>query len=374
MALINKLEAIANAIRKLKGTSNKLTLEEMANEVDTIPTRTEQDVLFRINDVSVLSNSAFVDADLSIPSGYYNDLIVKGEIKYLNVKKGGTITPLKASQTAISKGYTALDDITVAAIPSSYIIPSGSETKTANGTYDVTSLAELVVDVPAPTPSYDTPSINVSSGGLITASANGKSNTQQLTTQAAKTVTPTTSSQTAVASGRYTTGTVTVGAIPSQYIIPSGSETKTENGTYDVTKLAQLVVNVSGGGLPSGFTAIATGSHTLNSNVAGGSTFTVTHNLGVVPDMFLFFATSNVATTYSMLFAGRSSMFGYRSTSYLNKCFYHGNSTTTVTGADVTTSYGIKTLSSTQATVTTYSSSGSYYWRAGTYKWIAIKF
>lgn len=27
-----------------------------------------------------------------------------------------------------------------------------------------------------------------------------------------------------------------------------GSETKTENGTYDVTNLAELVVNVSGGG------------------------------------------------------------------------------------------------------------------------------
>lgn len=64
-----------------------------------------------------------------------------------------------------------------------------------------------------------TPSISVSSGGLITASATqsggiveggSKSATQQLTTQAAKTVTPGTTNQTAVASGRYTTGVVTV--------------------------------------------------------------------------------------------------------------------------------------------------------------------
>lgn len=67
-------------------------------------------------------------------------------------------------------------------------------------------------------PTYDTPTITVSSGGLITASANGKSNTSQLTTQSAKTVTPSESSQTAVASGRYTTGAVTVAAIPSDYI------------------------------------------------------------------------------------------------------------------------------------------------------------
>lgn len=64
-----------------------------------------------------------------------------------------------------------------------------------------------------------TPSISVSSGGLITVSAvqaggivadGTKSATQQLTTQGAKTVTPGTSTQTAVASGRYTTGAVQV--------------------------------------------------------------------------------------------------------------------------------------------------------------------
>lgn len=64
-----------------------------------------------------------------------------------------------------------------------------------------------------------TPSISVSSGGLITATAvqvggiiadGTKSAAQQLTTQGAKTVTPGTSTQTAVASGRYTTGAVQV--------------------------------------------------------------------------------------------------------------------------------------------------------------------
>lgn len=64
-----------------------------------------------------------------------------------------------------------------------------------------------------------TPSISVSPGGLITATAaqvggivadGTKSATQQLTTQGAKTVTPSTSTQTAVASGRYTTGAVQV--------------------------------------------------------------------------------------------------------------------------------------------------------------------
>lgn len=64
-----------------------------------------------------------------------------------------------------------------------------------------------------------TPSISVSSGGLITASAvqaggivadGTKSATQQLDTQGGTTITPGTAAKTAVAAGRYTTGTVTV--------------------------------------------------------------------------------------------------------------------------------------------------------------------
>ena len=64
-----------------------------------------------------------------------------------------------------------------------------------------------------------TPMIDVSAGGLITAtteqekgyvSGGTKSATQQLTTQGAATITPTTTNQTAVASGRYTTGDVVV--------------------------------------------------------------------------------------------------------------------------------------------------------------------
>lgn len=64
-----------------------------------------------------------------------------------------------------------------------------------------------------------TPSVSIDSAGKITASATQsagyvaagtKSATKQLTTQAAKTVTPGTSEQTAVASGVYTTGAVKV--------------------------------------------------------------------------------------------------------------------------------------------------------------------
>lgn len=93
-----------------------------------------------------------------------------------------------------------------------------------------------------------TPVISVNSNGLITATAGDKYATKQLTTQAAKTITPSTSSQTAVAEDVYTTGVVTVGAIPSQYVVPSGTLPITSNGTYDVKNYASCEVSVEGSG------------------------------------------------------------------------------------------------------------------------------
>ena len=59
-----------------------------------------------------------------------------------------------------------------------------------------------------------------------------------------KSVTPTTSAQTVnPTSGKYLKA-VNVGAIPSDYVIPTGTQQITENGTYDVSGKANAVVNV----------------------------------------------------------------------------------------------------------------------------------
>lgn len=61
-----------------------------------------------------------------------------------------------------------------------------------------------------------TPEISVNTSGLITATAGTKSSTYQLAFQAAKTITPSTTSQIAVSSGYYTGGNITVASVPTQ--------------------------------------------------------------------------------------------------------------------------------------------------------------
>lgn len=139
-----------------------------------------------------------------------------------------------------------------------YIRPQGTKSISANGSgIDVTEYASVDVAVPTPTPSLQS-----------------------------KTATPTTSQQTVTSDSGYDgLSSVTVGAIPSEYIIPSGSETKTANGTYDVTALAQLVVNVASP------VKTATGTFT------GNGTRTIDVSCDWEPDLVYF--TSDPGTTAS---------------------------------------------------------------------------
>lgn len=95
-------------------------------------------------------------------------------------------------------------------------------------------------------------------------------------------VTPSVTNTTGYITGSTKTGTaVTVSA--SELV--SGSETKTANGTYDVTNLAELVVNVSGGGgssmnvqAYSGYDFVNVGSYTetdVTLTVAKSGTYTI---------------------------------------------------------------------------------------------------
>lgn len=148
---------------------------------------------------------------------------------------------------------------------------SGSETKTSNDTYDVTNLAELVVNVPTGTArsssdltvsgatvtvpaglysSQATKSVASGSAGTPTASKGTVSNHSI-------TVTPSVTNTTGYITGGTKTGT---GITVSASELVSGSQTISANGTVDVTNLASVNVALT-------FSTITTSS----SSPTGGS-------------------------------------------------------------------------------------------------------
>lgn len=81
-------------------------------------------------------------------------------------------------------------------------------------------------------------------------------------------------------SGKYCEGDIEIINTQDGGITPSGSQTFTQNGTYDVSALAQAIVNVSGGG---GSGAV-TGTFTLASKTGGP---TITHNANLSDYIFV---------------------------------------------------------------------------------------
>ena len=118
-------------------------------------------------------------------------------------------------------------------------VASGSATTpattiTANPSISVNTSTGLITSTASATQSV-TPTVSagyVSAGTAGTVTVSG-SNTQQLTVQAGKTVTPTESEQTAVAVNRYTTGAVKVGAISPNYI--GSGVTQNDSGDLSVS-------------------------------------------------------------------------------------------------------------------------------------------
>lgn len=178
--------------------SGKQLINSSGNVVTgTIPTKTS-------------SNLSASGATVTVPAGYYASQVTK------SIASGSATTPA----TTITKN------------PSISVDSSGLITASVSGTQSVT---------PTVTAGY------VSSGTAGTITVSGSA-TKQLTTKSATTITPTKSTQTAVASGVYTTGAISVAPIPEGYIQPSGTLEITENGTYDVTDKASVSVEVASDG------------------------------------------------------------------------------------------------------------------------------
>jgi hypothetical protein len=133
-----------------------------------------------------------------------------------------SVTPTTTPQTVEPDAeYDGLLKVLVGAIPSEYIVPSGTKNITENGVHDAKE--------------YDSVNVNV--------------------------------------------------PIPEGYIIPTGTKDITENGTHDVLQFASVNVNVAGsggGGLPENLAALDCGIYNVPSTSSG--VVNVPHKMGVVPD------------------------------------------------------------------------------------------
>lgn len=154
-----------------------------------------------------------------------------------------SLQDLLAKANALPEAGTKLPSLTTPGAAAD--LRSGKQLIDGDGNVVDGSMLDVAVPVPA---------VSVSADGLITASVEQSagytpggtaSGEKQLTVQAAQTVTPTKAEQVAVPAGAYTTGAVKVGAIPDEYVVPTGTLKITQNGSYDVTNTEMVQVEVA---------------------------------------------------------------------------------------------------------------------------------
>lgn len=223
------------------------------------------------------SSVTLTEVNTEPTSGYYITAVGSGTVTRSVINRAYTegYVPGTAAEQVIASGSKESNSqtkyYTVATETKTVTSSTSTQTVTPSSGKLLSSVTVNAID----TATQATPSISVSSTGLITASATQtagyvsagtESATKQLTTKAATTITPTSSSQTAVASGTYTTGTITVAAVPtetktatptssSQSITPSSGKflskvtvnaTPTETKTATPTKSTQTISPASG--------------------------------------------------------------------------------------------------------------------------------
>lgn len=177
-----------------------------------------------------------------------------------------TYTPSESQQTETitpGSGYDGIGevDVTVNAISSTYV-GSGITRRSSS---DLTA-SGATVSVPSGYYASNA-SKAVASGTAGTPTA-----TKGTVSNHSISVTPSVTNTTGYITGGTKTGTA-VSVSASELV--SGSETKTQNGTYDVTNLAELVVNVSGSSSKNIQAYMGRASRTANSYGATSVTLTV---------------------------------------------------------------------------------------------------
>ena len=211
--------------------------------------------------ISVNSSTGLITASATQSAGVVS-AGTKSATEQLSTENGKTVTPTTSEQTAVAANKYTLGAIKVAAMPAgSAATPATSIT--ANPSISVSS-GGLITATASATKSV-TPTVSagyVSSGTAGTITVSG-SNTSQLTTQAAQTIYPSTSDQT-ITSGKYLTGAQTIkgvlltnlsaGNIKKDVVVKVGD-------SADDDRITSVTGTYEGGG---GVTLLATDEVTVN--------------------------------------------------------------------------------------------------------------
>lgn len=162
-----------------------------------------------------------------------------------NLQAKTNISPSTSSQTIqADNGYDGLSSVQINAMPSMTLPTSAAASATSGYSSKATigrSTSDQYINIPT---GYNSAGAYYKVSAVANGTAGTPTATKGTVSNHSVSVTPSVTNQTGYITGSTKTGSaVTVTA--SELV--SGSETKTANGTYDVTNLAQLVVNVSGG-------------------------------------------------------------------------------------------------------------------------------
>ena len=149
---------IADAIRTKQGSSDDIYRGNIPKEIIDIPEPT--------GTISITANgtgidvSAYAEADVAVPQGITPtgtiNISTNGDTDVTNYATAHVAVPQPSGKITITSNGTDVDVSSYAtadiAVPQG-VFPTGSQTYTQNGTYDVTNLAEAVVNVSS-LPSY----------------------------------------------------------------------------------------------------------------------------------------------------------------------------------------------------------------------------
>lgn len=248
-----------------------------------------------------VDSAGLITASATQNAGYVS-ASTKSSTKQLSTQGAKTITPSTSSQTAISKGVYTTGAVTVAAVPTQTksVTPSTSaQTITPDSGKFLSSVTVSAMSTVA----QATPSISVDSSGLITASstqaagyvsAGTKNATKQLTVQAAKAITPSSIQQTVVAKNVYTTGDVTVAAVPTQ----TKSVTPTTSAQTVTPDSGKYLSSVSVGAIATQ-TKEVTPTTSVQTVSPDNGKYLSSVSVRPIPSTYVKPATKKAATTYT---------------------------------------------------------------------------